>query len=177
MSTDRVGDSREERLALAFSQHVVCLQTLFEQAIAPALSAQGLTTAELDVLAALRSVGVPYQLRPKELAARLLLTTGGLSNVLRRLEARGLVSRIPDPSDGRSHNVRLTLTGVTTAQLTTAAATTALQQVLTAVPAATLEDTLIQLRAILATVADSQVGTLAFRYLPEPGGPDCPTVG
>lgn len=177
MSTDRVNGSHEERLALAFSQHVVRLQTVFEQAIAPALAAQGLTPAELDVLAALRSAGAPYQQRPKELAARLLLTTGGLSNVLRRLEARGLVSRIPDPSDGRSHNVRLTSTGVTTAQLATAAATTALQQVLAAVPSATLEETLHQLRTILATAADTQVGTLTLRYLPEPSGPESATAG
>ncbi|MFG2595732.1 MarR family winged helix-turn-helix transcriptional regulator [Streptomyces sp. NPDC048462] len=176
MSADRVSDSGEERLALAFSQHVVRLQTLFEQTIAPALAAQGLTPAELDVLAALRSVGAPHQLRPKELAARLLLTTGGLSNVLRRLEVRGLVSRIPDPSDGRSHNVRLTPAGVDTAQLATAAATTALHRVLTAVPVETLADTLSQLRAILATVADTQVGTPALRYLPEPGGLDDPTA-
>lgn len=107
----------------------------------------------------------------------MLLTTGGLSNVLRRFEARGLVSRIPDPADGRSHNVRLTSTGDTTAQLTTAAATTALRQVLAAVPSATLEETLHQLRAILATAADPQVGTLVFRYLPEPSGPESPTVG
>ncbi|MGW2283008.1 MarR family winged helix-turn-helix transcriptional regulator [Streptomyces sp. NPDC001770] len=177
MSADRVNDSRDERLALAFSQHVVRLQTIFEQAIAPALTAQGLTPAELDVLAALRSAGDPYQQRPKELAARLLLTTGGLSNVLRRLDARGLVSRIPDPSDGRSHKVRLTPAGVTAAQLTTAAATTALHQVLTAVPAETLEDALHQLRAILATVTDTRAGALAFRYLPEPGGSGSPTAG
>lgn len=176
MPADRVNGSPEERLALTFSQHVVRLQTIFEQAIAPALSAQGLTPAELDVLAALRSVGAPYQLRPKELAARLLLTTGGLSNVLRRLDARELVSRIPDPSDGRSHNVRLTPTGVTTAQLTTAAATTALQQVLTAVPASTLEGTLPQLRAILTAITDTQVDTLAFRHPPEPC-PESPTAG
>ncbi|GAA3294407.1 MarR family winged helix-turn-helix transcriptional regulator [Streptomyces cinereospinus] len=159
MSADRVNGSEEERLALAFSQHVVRLQSVFEQAIAPALAAQGLTPAELDVLAALRSVGAPYQQRPKELAARLLLTTGGLSNVLRRLDARGLVTRIPDPSDGRSHHVRLTSAGVATAQLTTAAATAALQQVLAAVPSATLEDTLHRLRAILATVTSGPAAT------------------
>ncbi|MEU3512503.1 MarR family transcriptional regulator [Streptomyces longwoodensis] len=155
MIADQVNGSSEERLALAFAQHVVRLQTLFEQAIAPALTAQGLTAAELDVLAALRAAGPPYQQRPKELAARLLLTTGGLSNVLRRLDARGLVLRIPDPSDGRSHNVQLTPEGVTVAQLTTAAATTALQHALSAVPTATLQDTLQQLRVILASVADT----------------------
>ncbi|MFC8448584.1 MarR family winged helix-turn-helix transcriptional regulator [Kitasatospora sp. NPDC057223] len=177
MTADRVDASGDERLALTFSQHVVRLQTVFEQAIAPTLAAQGLTPAELDVLAALRSVGAPYEQRPKELAARLLLTTGGLSNVLRRLDARGLVSRVPDPSDGRSHNVRLTPEGVTTTLATTAAATTALQRVLAAVPAATLQDTLHQLRSILGAVDGSRADPPAFGYLPEAPVPGSPTAG
>ncbi|WP_406151637.1 MarR family winged helix-turn-helix transcriptional regulator [Streptomyces sp. NBC_01012] len=44
------------------------------------------------------------------------MTTGGMSNVLRRLDSRGLVSRVPDPSDGRRHNVQLTPAGVITGQ-------------------------------------------------------------
>ncbi|MFJ9173707.1 MarR family winged helix-turn-helix transcriptional regulator [Streptomyces sp. NPDC102360] len=145
----------DERLALTLSQHVVRLQGLLERAIAPSLAAQGLTAAELDVLGALRAVGEPYQLRPKELATRLLLTTGGLSNVLRRLEARDLVSRVPDPQDGRSHNVRLTPEGVTDAEAITTAATAALHGTLSAVPTATLQDTLQQLQSILGTIDDA----------------------
>ncbi|MFF1925979.1 MarR family winged helix-turn-helix transcriptional regulator [Streptomyces sp. NPDC058221] len=177
MTADRVDSSSDERLALTFSQHVVRLQTAFEQAIAPALAAQGLTPAELDVLAALRSAGTPYQRRPKELAAHLLLTTGGLSNVLRRLDTRGLVSRVPDPSDGRSHNVQLTPAGVTTAEAATTAATTALQRTLTAVPAATLEHTLHQLRSILGAVDGTRTALPAVRYLPDDPGPGVPTAG
>lgn len=46
-----------------------------------------------------------------------------------------------------------------------------------AVPAETLVDTLHRLQTILATVADSQAGTLAFRYPPEPCGPESPAAG
>ncbi|MEU1122061.1 MarR family winged helix-turn-helix transcriptional regulator [Streptomyces sp. NPDC005899] len=154
MTADSTNRSGDERLALTFSQHVVRLQGLLEQAIAPTLAAQSLTPAELDVLGALRSAGSPYRLRPKELAARLLLTTGGLSNVLRRLDARGLISRVPDPSDGRSHGVQLTPAGVTSAQAATSAATAALQRTLSAVPAATLSDSLRQLQSILGSIDD-----------------------
>ncbi|MEU2678334.1 MarR family winged helix-turn-helix transcriptional regulator [Streptomyces sp. NPDC007107] len=158
MTADITNRSGDDRLALTFSQHVVRLQGLLEQAIAPTLAAQSLTPAELDVLGALRSGGSPYRLRPKELAARLLLTTGGLSNVLRRLEARGLISRVPDPSDGRSHGVQLTPTGVTTAQAATSAATAALRRTLSAVPTATLTDSVRQLQSILGAIDDGPTG-------------------
>ncbi|UOZ04878.1 MarR family winged helix-turn-helix transcriptional regulator [Amycolatopsis sp. WQ 127309] len=161
MTHDRVNVSADERLALTFSQHVVRLQAVLEQTIAPALTAQGLTPSELDVLATLLSAGTPYRRRPKELAAHLLLTTGGLSNVLRRLDARGLVSRVPDLSDRRSHNVQLTPDGVTTARAATAAATVVLQRVLAVVPAADLEVALHQLQAILGAVDDAWLGLAA----------------
>ncbi|GJF34505.1 hypothetical protein KNE206_72050 [Kitasatospora sp. NE20-6] len=176
MTSAITNGSGDERLALVFSQHVVRLQGLLEQAIAPTLAAQGLTAAELDVLGALRVAGSPYQLRPKELTARLLLTTGGLSNVLRRLDTRGLVSRVPDPADGRSHNVRLTPAGVTTAQAATAAATTALQRLLSAVPATTLEDALHRLQSVLGAVGDTSPGAPAVRHLPETHAPGSRTA-
>ncbi|GHE36210.1 MULTISPECIES: MarR family winged helix-turn-helix transcriptional regulator [Streptomyces] len=177
MTVDNVNASGDERLALSFSQHVVRLQGLLEQAIAPTLAAQSLTSAELDVLGALRSAGSPYQLRPKELTTRLLLTTGGLSNVLRRLDARGLVHRVPDPSDGRSHNVRLTPVGVAAARAATSSATTALQRFLSVVPTATLEDALRQLHSILGAVDDAPYVPLVSRNVPEGGASAPRTAG
>ena len=70
-----------------------------------------LTKGEVNVLATLRSVGSPYELRPTDLKARLLLTSSGISNVLNRLEGNGLVERQPDSLDGRSCWVRLTAKG------------------------------------------------------------------
>ncbi|NDZ79301.1 MarR family transcriptional regulator [Streptomyces sp. SID10853] len=164
MTADSETELSGERLTLALSQHVVRLQGLLERAIAPALAAQDFTAAELDVLGALRSVGEPYQLRPKELATRLLLTTGGMSNVLRRLEARCLVSRVPNPQDGRSHNVRLTPEGVTAAHSITTAAAAALHGALSDVPAATLNDALAQLRTILGVLDDTLHSPLTAQH-------------
>ncbi|MFD9701662.1 MarR family winged helix-turn-helix transcriptional regulator [Lentzea sp. NPDC059081] len=163
MAHDRSDGSPDAHLTLAFSQHVVRLQSVLEQTIAPALAEQGLTPAELDVLATLLSVGAPHQRRPKELANHLLLTTGGLSNVLRRLEARGLVSRVPDPADRRSHNVELTASGLTTARAATKAATTALHRTLAVVPADTLEGTLRQLASVLGAVDGARSGLVVGR--------------
>jgi DNA-binding MarR family transcriptional regulator len=67
-----------------------------------------LTKGEVNVLATLRSVGSPFELRPTSLQARLLLSSGGISNVLNRLERNGLVERQRDSNDGRSCWVRLT---------------------------------------------------------------------
>ncbi|MFJ9173670.1 MarR family winged helix-turn-helix transcriptional regulator [Streptomyces sp. NPDC102360] len=116
-------------------------------------------------------------------ADRLLLTTGGLSNVLRRLDARGLVSRVPDPVDRRSHNVRRTLTGVSTALDTTSAVTTAIHRTLSAVPSTTLLDALHQLRSVLGAVGDAPLATPTVRQTldaraPEtPGSPPPPRAG
>jgi len=158
VTRDRRNVPPDERLALAFSQHVVRLQGTLAQAIAPALSAHDLTPAELDVVATLLTTGEPYRQKPKELTAHLLLTTGGLSNVLRRLENRGLVSRVPDPADRRSNDVRLTPDGVAVARAATGAANAALRRLLAEVPAATLETALHQLGSVLDAVGDTRAG-------------------
>ena len=68
---------------------------------------------EFDVLAALRRAGSPYALSPGRLLQVTLVTSGTMTNRIDRLEARGLVSRVPDPHDGRSVQVVLTEGGRT----------------------------------------------------------------
>lgn len=69
---------------------------------------------EFDVLAALRREGVPYALSPGRLVQLTLVTSGTMTNRIDRLETRGLVSRAPDPTDGRSVQVVLTDEGRST---------------------------------------------------------------
>jgi DNA-binding MarR family transcriptional regulator len=66
-----------------------------------------LTQFEYYVLAML-SESPEWTLRMTELAARTNATLPRLSHVVRRLEDRGLVDRLPCPGDGRATNVRLT---------------------------------------------------------------------
>jgi DNA-binding MarR family transcriptional regulator len=61
-----------------------------------------LAKGEVNVLATLRPVGSPSELRPTDLQARLLLSSGGISNVLNRLERNALVERQRESNDGRS---------------------------------------------------------------------------
>jgi DNA-binding MarR family transcriptional regulator len=69
---------------------------------------------EFDVLAALRRAGTPYELSPGRLLKETLVTSGTMTNRVDRLAARGLVERLPDPSDRRGVLVRLTPAGRTT---------------------------------------------------------------
>ncbi len=63
------------------------------------------------VLATLRVEGAPYRMTPKDLLESLILTSGGLSNILRRLEKAGFVRRSADATDGRGVVVELTGSG------------------------------------------------------------------
>ncbi|KAA2265684.1 MarR family transcriptional regulator [Solihabitans fulvus] len=68
----------------------------------------GLSRGEFDVLATLRRAGEDHDLSPSQLSTRLMLTTGGMTGRLDKLERAGLVERVPDPTDRRALRVQLT---------------------------------------------------------------------
>ncbi|MCH0564972.1 MarR family winged helix-turn-helix transcriptional regulator [Streptomyces sp. MUM 2J] len=68
----------------------------------------GISRGEFDVLATLRRAGEPYTLSPRQLSATLMLTTGGMTGRLDKLERAGLLRRSPDPHDRRGLQVTLT---------------------------------------------------------------------
>src|SRR3954451_24860004 len=70
----------------------------------------GLTHFEYFVLA-MHSESRDRTLRMTVLAHRTNATRPRLSHVVRRLEGRGLVERLPCPEDGRATNARLTSAG------------------------------------------------------------------
>src|SRR6478609_5883249 len=55
--------------------------------------------------------GAPDGLRITELRGDVLLTQPGMSRLIARLEAAGLVERVDDPDDGRACRIRLTDAG------------------------------------------------------------------
>jgi DNA-binding MarR family transcriptional regulator len=71
----------------------------------------GLSEGEFDVLATLRRSGAPYELAAGELAEHTMVTTGGLTKRLDRLESGGLITRRRSDTDGRGRVVRLTAAG------------------------------------------------------------------
>ncbi|KOG37312.1 MarR family transcriptional regulator [Streptomyces decoyicus] len=98
------------------SKRITQLAGALDAATRGVLPELGLTVAEFDILVALRRSGEPYRMKPNELARSLLLSSGGISNVVNHLTGRGLVLREPSPDDGRSTMIRLTPDGVRTAE-------------------------------------------------------------
>ena len=74
----------------------------------------GITFGDFEVLAALLRSGVPYQMSPTRLGDAIVLSSGAMTNRIDRVEALGLVERLPDPSDRRGTLVALTREGLKT---------------------------------------------------------------
>ncbi|MFD3324584.1 MarR family winged helix-turn-helix transcriptional regulator [Streptomyces sp. NPDC058701] len=72
----------------------------------------GISRGEFDVVATLRRSGSPYTLSPRQLSATLMLTTGGMTGRLDKLEKAGLLCRTPDPHDRRGLQVTITDRGL-----------------------------------------------------------------
>ncbi len=90
---------------------VVRLASLFELAFGEEHSRHGINNGDFGVLAALRRAGAPFAVTPTELANTMMMTSGGMTSALDRLERKGLATREPNPADRRGSLVRLTETG------------------------------------------------------------------
>jgi DNA-binding MarR family transcriptional regulator len=87
------------------------LQEAFLREVNRTLAKHRLKYPAFAILATLRVEGAPYRMSPKALLDALILTSGGLSNLLRKLEKAGHVSRMADETDGRGVIVELTEQG------------------------------------------------------------------
>jgi DNA-binding MarR family transcriptional regulator len=71
----------------------------------------GLTFESFSLIVTLRRSGPPYELNPTAFYRESLLSSGAITNRIDRVEAQGLVKRLPDPNDRRGTIVRLTPKG------------------------------------------------------------------
>jgi DNA-binding MarR family transcriptional regulator len=76
------------------------------------LAQLGTDRVTLDVLAMLRRAGPPYRRTAGDLTRASLITAGGVSQRLDRLEREGLVTRHIHPEDRRRIDVQLTAEGI-----------------------------------------------------------------
>jgi DNA-binding MarR family transcriptional regulator len=97
--------------AMAVIGRILRVARYLERDVELELGRFGLSISEFNALSALRRRGEPHALSPTELSRGLMLSSGGLSKLVERLEARGLVVRTPDESDGRGVVVALTQDG------------------------------------------------------------------
>ena len=75
---------------------------------APLYARYGLQQGEFDALATLRRSGAPEGLTPTALFEAAMMSSGGMTARIDRLEKAGLVERRPHPTDRRATLVRLT---------------------------------------------------------------------
>lgn len=88
------------------------LHELFLAAITPALQRHGLTFKEFQTLGALLLAGPPHEANPNTVAKFNLLTSGGMANLITRMEKEGYVERHPDLTDRRGVLIRITQAGI-----------------------------------------------------------------
>lgn len=85
---------------------------LYRSAISSGFAKLGTSEPGFDVLATLRRSGPEHRLSAGELARQTLVTTGGLTLRVKRLEEEGYVRRERDPDDNRMVHVELTPAGL-----------------------------------------------------------------
>lgn len=119
-TSDAVDDMRRRLLELypdldttAFGVvgRVLRLAEGLERRRADHLAAFDLTPGDFDVLATIRRIEGTEGVNPGRLLESVLITSGGLTKRLDRLESARLVRRHPDPEDRRGTRVRLTAAG------------------------------------------------------------------
>jgi len=76
----------------------------------------GLLFIDYSVLRVLQLAGAPYRMSPSELAEIVLRSSGGMTQILDRLERSGFVERSADPTDRRKVLVGLTDAGIVVAR-------------------------------------------------------------
>ncbi|MGN0095536.1 MAG: MarR family winged helix-turn-helix transcriptional regulator [Corynebacterium sp.] len=84
---------------------------LYSHIISETFEEYGINQAGFDVLASLKRAGKGASLTPSQLSEQALVTSGGVSLRLNRLEDAGLVERIRGRKDRRAVSVRLTESG------------------------------------------------------------------
>jgi DNA-binding MarR family transcriptional regulator len=131
------------------------LGRLFEVNLDALVRRHGLVPSEFRVLGTLLLNGSPHELSPTQLNQIVVLTSGGMTKAVSRLETLGLVERRADPSDGRGVLVRLTRAGVRTSGTLLGELVRGFEDQLTAVAAGDRTTMVDSLRTLLGTYGDA----------------------
>ena len=82
-------------------ERIQVLAHAFDKSMVETLAEFDLDRRVYNLLGRLRSAGSPYRRTPGQLAREMRLSSGAMTNRLDRMEAAGLIRRLPDPSDRR----------------------------------------------------------------------------
>ena len=100
-----------DKLTEGIIERIQILSWNFNQAMDETLASVDLDRREFALLGKLRRHGPPYRASAGKLAADLRLSSGAITNRLDRMEAAGLIRRLPDPNDRRGTLVEPTEKG------------------------------------------------------------------
>jgi DNA-binding MarR family transcriptional regulator len=101
-----------EVIGLPIVGRILRLANLLEGRRERQLAEFGLTVADFDVLATLRRRAPEGSLNVRDLQYSMMLSSGGMTKRLDRLEKAELIERRPDPEDRRGVLIGLTADGV-----------------------------------------------------------------
>ena len=100
-------DSSENDLLLG----LIRLSDIVLDATQKVVAKHGLSQASFEALMTLRGQPEPRRMTPTELYRSILISSGGMTKVLKLLERDGLIAREDNPEDRRSRYVQLTEAG------------------------------------------------------------------
>lgn len=101
-----------EVTGLPITGRILRLARYLEARREEALVEFGLTLGDFDMLATLRRRASDDPIKVKDLQRSLMLSSGGTTKRLDRLESAGLIERHPDPNDRRGTLIALTDAGL-----------------------------------------------------------------
>jgi DNA-binding MarR family transcriptional regulator len=101
-----------EVLGLPITGRVLRLAQHLAERREQVLSQFGLTVADFDVLASLRRRAGSDAIKIRDLQRSMMLSSGGMTKRLDRLESLGLLERRPDPADRRGVLIKLSKQGL-----------------------------------------------------------------
>jgi DNA-binding MarR family transcriptional regulator len=128
------------------------IAAVVQRELDPVFAEHDLTGADFDVLATLRRAGAPYRLTPGELSRSTMVTTGGMTKRLDRLETAGMIRREPDPRDRRGKLIALTPRGRDLVDHAVEAHLENEERLLAALPAARRRELAALLRELLSSL-------------------------
>lgn len=96
---------------LPVTGRILRLARLLEAGRERELEAFGLTVGDFDMLATLRRRADEHPVNIRELQRSLMLSSGGTTKRLDRLESAGHIERLPDPNDRRGTLIALSASG------------------------------------------------------------------
>lgn len=91
---------------------VLVLARFLDRSVNEALAKHQLSLGQFDILATLRRNFSDGGMTPTQLMQSIMLSSGGMTNRLDRLQEAGLIARQPDPGDRRGVVIRLTDQGM-----------------------------------------------------------------